>query len=303
MRLTQKINNNVALAVDGEGKELVVFGRGVGFPAMPYELTDLSRIQRVFRDVRSGCAQSPREKLAALAEEIVEMAQAELGCALNPNLPLTLADHLGFAIERYQNGPEQRMPLACDVAHFYPAETALGRRALQLLKERLGVALPEDEAVHIALHLIDGELEHSDLDGTLLAMQVLGEITQIIEQALHVKLDTACTNYSRFALYIRYMLQRDGRSGSGHGGQEGSGMSDALRPLARQFPEVYSCMQRVMDTLASVCGLRFDPDDKLYLFLHINQIRKHTVPPERAQDGPKSRADAGQERPLPGAES
>lgn len=46
MELFKKINNNVALARDAKGREMVVFGKGIGFPAMPYELTDLSLVQR-----------------------------------------------------------------------------------------------------------------------------------------------------------------------------------------------------------------------------------------------------------------
>lgn len=48
MEVYKKINNNVALARDAKGRELVVFGKGIGFVSMPYELTDLSRIQRTF---------------------------------------------------------------------------------------------------------------------------------------------------------------------------------------------------------------------------------------------------------------
>lgn len=48
MLVLKKINNNVALARDAKDRELVVFGKGVGFPAMPYELTDMSRVQRTF---------------------------------------------------------------------------------------------------------------------------------------------------------------------------------------------------------------------------------------------------------------
>lgn len=280
MRLTQKINNNVALAVDGEGKELVVFGRGVGFPAMPYELTDLSRIQRTFCDAGSGRAELSaklREEMVGLAAEIAELAQAELDCSLNPNLSLTLADHLGFAIERLQSGSEQRMPLACDIAHFYPAEMSLARRALQLLRERQGVALPDSEAVDIALHLIGSEMEHSDLRASLPAMQVVGEIAQIIEQTLHVTLDTASISYSRFVLHVRYLLEY-----RGCGGQEAGGMRAALKELARQSPEVYGCTLRVRDYLASRCRLACGPDEMLYLFLHINRLKACSIPPAKA---------------------
>ena len=43
MEVYKKINNNVALARDAKGRELVVFGKGIGFASMPYELTDLCR--------------------------------------------------------------------------------------------------------------------------------------------------------------------------------------------------------------------------------------------------------------------
>lgn len=91
MKIIRQINNNAALALDGNGKELVVLGRGVGFPKMPYELTDLSRIERTFYDVNPKyfgmAADLPRPLVLACAE-ITERAEIELDCALNPNLPL-----------------------------------------------------------------------------------------------------------------------------------------------------------------------------------------------------------------------
>ena len=87
MKIIRQINNNAALALDGNGKELVVLGRGVGFPKMPYELTDLSRIERTFYDVNPKyfgmAADLPRPLVLACAE-ITERAEIELDCALNP---------------------------------------------------------------------------------------------------------------------------------------------------------------------------------------------------------------------------
>lgn len=111
MKIIRQINNNAALALDGNGKELVVLGRGVGFPQMPYELTDLSRIERTFYDVNPKCfgmaADLPRPLVLACAE-ITERAEIELDCALNPNLPFTLADHLNFAAERLRRASRSR---------------------------------------------------------------------------------------------------------------------------------------------------------------------------------------------------
>ena len=73
MQICKKINNNVALARDAKGRELVVFGKGIGFPAMPYELTDLSGVQRTFYDVN--------EKYFALLRDVPEAVRSPARCS------------------------------------------------------------------------------------------------------------------------------------------------------------------------------------------------------------------------------
>ena len=46
MRVIKKINNNVALCLDNNNHELIAFGKGIGFPKIPYELDDLNKIDR-----------------------------------------------------------------------------------------------------------------------------------------------------------------------------------------------------------------------------------------------------------------
>ena len=51
MKIIKKINTSAALALDASGHEVVVLGKGIGFPPTPYELTDLSKVERTFYDV------------------------------------------------------------------------------------------------------------------------------------------------------------------------------------------------------------------------------------------------------------
>ena len=37
MRVIRNINNNVALCLDGNGNEVVAFGKGIGFKKPPYD--------------------------------------------------------------------------------------------------------------------------------------------------------------------------------------------------------------------------------------------------------------------------
>lgn len=272
LRITKKINNNVALALDSGGKEIVVFGRGIGFPAMPYDLTDLSRIQRTFYDMKPNyveLAASLPEEIVLLAADIVENARCDLNCDLNPNLPITLADHLNFAIERHQTGLEVQNPLAYDIAHFYPIEVQLGKQALKDIQQKMGVELPASEATNIALHLINGEMENNDMHTTLMTTKVIRDVTQMIETSLGIALDTSGFNYSRFVMHIRYLLQR-----MQQGTQETSGMGAEMRSVAYRHFSVYRCTLKVAAYFQENFGGECSEDEKLYLFMHINRLKE-----------------------------
>ena len=142
MRIIKKINTSAALALDSAGREIVVLGKGVGFPPVPYELTDISRVERTFYDIDpkylSMIAELPQSIVLASAD-IADLAEIELNCRLNPNLPFTLADHLNFAVERLKSGIDLTNPIAYDIRHLYPKESALADQALEILKEQNGL--------------------------------------------------------------------------------------------------------------------------------------------------------------------
>ncbi len=108
MRIVRKINNSAAVAEDSRGKELIVIGKGIGFPAVPYELTDMSRIDRTFYDIDPRYFEIIKtylsQEILLASADITEDAQVVLNTTFNSNLPLTLADHLNFAVERFRSG-------------------------------------------------------------------------------------------------------------------------------------------------------------------------------------------------------
>ena len=211
MKLLRKINNNAAVAQDNRGREMVVLGRGVGFHPMPYELTDLSVVYRTFYDVDPQyyeiLSNLPEDALLAAAD-ITEQAEITLHTELNPNLPFTLADHIAFAQQREKQGIRMAAPLHYDVQHLYPREYELGLRALETVRLRTSSSLPRAEAVSIALHIVNAELEGSDLSSTLTAVEVLDEVTTSVEQELGIVLNRESYNYARFAMHIQFLVRR-----------------------------------------------------------------------------------------------
>ena len=270
MKIIRQINNNAALALDGNGKELVVLGRGVGFPKMPYELTDLSRIERTFYDVNPKyfgmAADLPRPLVLACAE-ITERAEIELDCALNPNLPFTLADHLNFAVERFRSGLNLPIPIAYDIRHLYPNEFDLGVKALDILKEYTGVSLPDSEAVSIAMHLINAEIENSEIHSLVKALEIQEGVESIVEREMNLKLDKDSYSYYRFTMHIRYLIQR-----LMSGTQSETGSGSMVKMLANDYPKTYICAKKIAAFLQKQENWCCNDEELLYLMLHINRV-------------------------------
>src|SRR5699024_11591388 len=81
----------------------------------------------------------------------LEMAGKDLNTELNDSLYLSLSDHIHFAVKRTKEGLPIRNALSWEVQKFYKDEYRVARRAMDLIEEKTGVRLPEDEAASIAL--------------------------------------------------------------------------------------------------------------------------------------------------------
>lgn len=272
MRIIRKINNSAAVALDSRGIETVVLGKAIGFPPVPYELEDISVIERTFYDIDPRYLDMigalPQEVLLASAD-IAEEAQLCLKTGLNPNLPLTLADHLQFAIERLRKGVNLGIPIAYDIRHLYPKEAELGKQALKILEEYVGVLLPESESVNIAMHLINAEIENCDIHSLMKTMEIIDRVDSIVEHELGIVLDKDSYNYYRFGMHMRYLIQR-----LMSGAQSRNDNDGMVRALAREYPQVYVCACKVVDFLKKTWGWQCNDEELLYLMLHINRVRE-----------------------------
>lgn len=197
MRLTKKTNNNVALGMDAQGRDVVVFGKGIGFHRMPHEVGAGDVVERVFRDVSKGTVDAlstvDADVLLA-ASDIVDLAGMQLDYKLSPNLPFTLADHIQFAIERGREGIDIDNPLAGEVALVYPSELTVARTGVAMINRRVnGANLPESEAANIALHLVSGELggmgDSSSMDLVVRSTTIISRAADIVEKDAGVTLD------------------------------------------------------------------------------------------------------------------
>ena len=277
MRIPKKINNNVALATDDSGKELVVFGKGIGFPPCPYELSDGAAVQRAFYNIDSRLLETIatiREDVLEASSRIVDGARSKLGSKLNPNLPFTLADHLQFALDRARKGIKVDNLLAAEIGIVYPQETSLGREGIGIVAALCGVTLPDSEAFAIAMHLVNAESAsqgaRGDMHLVMESTKIIEHIVGIVSQVLMADIDRTSYPYLRFTTHLRHLIGHLMKDGASRGGNGVSG--DFLAGFAEKYPDAVRCATNINAYLAASHGWVCDNDELLYLILHINRF-------------------------------
>lgn len=270
MKAIQTINNNVAVCIDDNGKELVAFGKGIGYPSMPYKIDDLNKIDMTFYRVDShyyNLLQEIPEKVFEVSAQIVSKAQKTLKRGLNPNAVFGLADHINFAIVRQRKYANMKMLFSYDVAQLYPEETEIGRYALKIIQEKLFVTLPESEITNIALHFVNAEDYESLNDDEEQYEEMIEKIVETIEKDFVISVDRNEFNFNRFSMHMRYYFQRIKNEEQFMDSCEG-----LLTPMRNECPEVYVCAKKIASYIDECMNVVSTEDELFYLMIHINRM-------------------------------
>lgn len=267
------INNNIISAYEKSGAEVIVMGRGIGFKKKQGEVVPADQISKIFRIKSRTLAEQFKELLAnmplervRISDEIISHAKDHLKLKLNQSIYVTLTDHINFAIERVSQGIEPQNALLWEIKRFYPQEFQLGIYALELIHDRLGILLPEDEAGFIALHFVNAEYG-TDIRDAVKFPDQMQAIVDIVERDLGMLLDESSLHYERFMTHIKFLIQRIYRKEL---------LSSEDRELSllmqRKYPREYQCSLKVAEYIMQATGSRLSEEEIMYLSVHIRRV-------------------------------
>lgn len=269
MRVIKNINNNVSVCLDSTNTEVVVFGKGVGFTKPPYEI-ELSKIERTYYDVDETYLRMIKDlspQIIEIATQIVDVARMKPENSVNSNTVFTLADHLQFAVKRTQEHMNVKLPLLHDIEYLFQIEMEIGKRAVQLIKERLNVLLPPEEAGYVALHLINAQKMSQGRACQNMDEKMIEVITAMIEADFELTIDRRNFNYSRFVSHMHYLLKR-GKINE----QINSENKQLYQTIQATYPKVRDCSIKICKYLERELNCQLSEEECLYLMLHINRL-------------------------------
>ena len=271
----RKCNNNIILAVDN-GQEVIALGKGIGFNIRPGDEVDTQFVEKVFvskerieiNRFKDILADLPYEYVI-LASKIVDHGKKRLNQTLNQSIVVALADHLNFAITRLKDKIDIQMPLAWDIKHIYPLEFAIGKEALQIIKDEIAIGFPDAEAVSIALHFINAESDYEDMPNTIKISTIIKKSVEIVESYYKTVFDETTPDFNGFVSLLRNTIIRFLYHTNEKQVEEDIELYDLLR---KRYAYAFNCAEKVTHYIENEYNWQFKKNDISFLTLYISRI-------------------------------
>lgn len=261
--------------LDSNNKEIVVMGKGIGFKRCSGEILDESKIEKIFRLED----QASTERLKTLVQEIplefmiisdkiINHAQQKLGKKLNEVIYITLTDHLYFAVERNRKGFDIKNGLLWEIKRLYKGEFQVGKEALEIIKNSIGIELPEDEAGYIALHIVNGEL-NDEMPNIVNMTKLIQEVLNIVKYYFKINFDEESLTYYRFVTHLKFFAQRVFHEANLEHDED-----YLFETVMNQEPKAYECTELIRDYMVDKYQHDLSKSEMLFLTIHIARLQK-----------------------------
>ncbi|HEX7396795.1 MAG TPA: PRD domain-containing protein [Propionibacteriaceae bacterium] len=274
MKVLRVFNNNVVLARDDRGGDVILTGRGLGYQARLGRDIDPVAVQRTFVPVDGRDPDHLAELLSGIPPEHIQLvgeALIEVGLEdtvlRNPALVIALADHVSFAVRRIDHGLTFEYPLFGEVKNLYGREYGQAVALLAAVNNRLDRRLPAGEAVALALHLVNAGFATGDLSYTYTMTAVISQLIEVIGQTFEMPLNEGSVSVGRFITHLRYLFVRIQQHQQLV--DQPSVISTAIQ---ESFPRAAECAVRLSGILELRLGAPLTADEISYLALHVARV-------------------------------
>ncbi|WOO87781.1 PRD domain-containing protein [Mollicutes bacterium LVI A0039] len=275
MKIHKVLNNNFVIILDKQGEEKIVGGKGIAFGKRSGDLVNSDVINKTFV-VPAGEDELVVQKYIdalpvecfELALDIVEFAKIKTAKKLNDSVCLAIADHINSSIERFKLGTQIPNYLLWELKKFYTAEFEVGLYALDIIEKCTSIKLPEDEAGFIATHIIDSELDTSNLDQVYKTTKLIKDISNIVKYFFNIDFDSDSIYYYRFITHLKFFA---GRLFNDYMFTKNDD-ERLYEMIQKSYINSFNCTQKIEEYLQANYSYTLSKEEKIYLTIHIENV-------------------------------
>lgn len=266
------LNNNGIIARCLETKEELIFlGKGIGFSKKVEDTFDSipeAKVYKLQREIKADDRLSVLNNVdpvyLEIADEIIGLAEQSLG-ELDHQILLPLADHIAFSIERQKNGLHVKNPLNIDIKILFSDEYEVARKAVDIICDRTGILIEEDEIGYITMHL-HSALTQDHITKSMSIVWMVEKFIQQLENNYSITIDKDSLSYSRLLTHIKYMMIRTLKKEALY--------VDITPYVKSEFPQSYQMSAELCESLGKDLNCCFTETEISYLAVHIERVRR-----------------------------
>jgi len=275
MHVIKVLNNSLVLALDDNGQETILMGKGIGFNKSIGKEICAEEIEKVFV-LKDRMVSRNIIRLAAetdsiffeLAKNVIDYAIDMYQMVLMEHIYMSLTDHISFAAQRFSNGVILHNFYTQDIKRFNEAEFDVGAYAVCLINKQLHIDLPLDEAGNIAFHFINAQPQRQYDNKEQLIHEMVNDVMSIVRYSYGNEYDQDSLAYAKFVTHLRLFSKRLLEHDLMPEDAEDTLYKQLMETCAREA----ACVRRIEVYVKKKFGLKLTNQEKLYLMIHIHRI-------------------------------
>ncbi|MBU5592302.1 PRD domain-containing protein [Clostridium sp. MSJ-4] len=274
MYIKKILNNSLVLATDDTGNDVILVGKGLGHNhSVGHELKK-EEVEKIFvlhdEIMKKNILQLASEIDGVyfnIAQMIIDYAIMKYNMKLMNHIYLALTDHISFSVKRFKSNIVIENNYLSEIRDFNPNEYDIGVYALKLIKEKLGLQLPQEEIGNIASHFINAQQDNPYRDKNKKISKIVKDILHIVHYHFGIIYNEDSFYYNRFVTHLKAFAQRFLDK------QTNKEQVDFIYEQVRNNCKAeYECVKKIQTYIYNEYARSLPIQEELYLMIHIHKI-------------------------------
>lgn len=268
-KIVKILNHNAVIVHEQDtNSTLLILNTGVGFGKKINEYIEIDGIETVYH-IQPMSSKGKTDVLLQNLDPIyieissdIMMKAKETFEDIDENKLLPLADHIAFAINRMQNKMKITNPFSNEIRLLYPEEWKIAAKSREIIFNKLGHLINDDEIGFITLHLHSTQ-EMSNDDAFIMAI-IVNESIREIEKEYDIEIDLNSLSYSRLMIHMKYLIARL---------HEDEVITLDMEDYTKEsIPDSYALAVRIIKRIEDSLNREVPVIETGYLAMHIDRI-------------------------------
>lgn len=274
MYITKVLNNSLLLAKDANDEEIILMGKGIGHNYKIGSELNKEDIEKTFvlhdENIKKSIIQLASEidaEYFGIAQMIIAYGIEKYNLKLMNHIYLALTDHIAFAVKRFKEGIMIENYYLFEIKEFNPKEYDIGKYAITVFKEVLGLDLPEEEIGNIAGHFINAQQDNPYSVRNKRSAKIVNAILQIVHYHFSIVYNKESFYYMRFVMHLKAFSQRFLAN------EPSKEKIDFIyNQVRKNCKEEYECVKKIGAYIYKEYSRELPRQEELYLMIHIHKI-------------------------------